>query len=144
MQLNDNAAILPQKYMGTKLVEAAPALGANGEEGYRVTYDNGHVSWSPLAEFQKAYVRTDRLDFGRAFEAMRLGFHVRRTSWEATSFVQIETQEKRTPKSFVIIQLVWSGRMKSFEWQPSQQDLLAEDWKILVPHQLVQQGSSLK
>jgi len=56
-----------KKYLGVKIISAEPALkGWNQEEskqlsadalqeGYKVVYENGYVSWSPKDVFEKAY-----------------------------------------------------------------------------------------
>ena len=56
-----------KKYLGVKIVQAEPALkGWNQEEskqlsvealqeGYKVVYEDGYVSWSPKDVFEKAY-----------------------------------------------------------------------------------------
>ena len=41
-----------EKYIGTKIIEAEPV-----EEGYRVKYQDGYVSWSPKDVFEKAYLK---------------------------------------------------------------------------------------
>lgn len=58
-------------YIGTKIIEAEPALRVGGEiisphdilpedvsveEGYRVKYPDGYESWSPKDVFEKAYL----------------------------------------------------------------------------------------
>lgn len=45
-----------KKYIGTKMVEAEKATRENGEEGYRIRYSDGYVSWSPKEVFEKAYL----------------------------------------------------------------------------------------
>jgi len=52
------------KYVGCKMVEAEPCkawkdMGAHkvGEDGYKVTYPDGYVSWSPKDVFEKAYMQ---------------------------------------------------------------------------------------
>lgn len=53
-----------QKYIGCKMVEAEPCKlwedrGEHkaGEDGYKVTYPDGYVSWSPKEVFEKAYMQ---------------------------------------------------------------------------------------
>ena len=53
-----------QKYIGCKMVEAEPCkawkdMGTHkvGEDGYKVTYPDGYVSWSPKEVFEKAYMQ---------------------------------------------------------------------------------------
>jgi len=43
-----------KKYIGTKIILATPE-SKDGEEGYKVTYPDGYVSWSPKAVFENAY-----------------------------------------------------------------------------------------
>lgn len=97
-----------KQYIGTKLIEAAPALryGA-GEEvlvvelgreiteqekafidrasscdiGYRVRYSDGYVSWSPQDVFEEAYRPTDCMNFGLAIEAAKKGAKITRRGW---------------------------------------------------------------
>jgi hypothetical protein len=61
------------RYIGTKLIEAEPAVRKCGrlyksadpvpgsmllaEEGYRVRYEDGYESWSPKAVFEKTYLK---------------------------------------------------------------------------------------
>ena len=44
-----------QKYIGCKLVEAAPKK-KDGKEGYTVKYQDGYTSWSPAEAFERAYL----------------------------------------------------------------------------------------
>lgn len=46
-----------KKYIGCKMIEAEPAIGANGEQGYKVRYADGYESWSPKEVFEKAYMQ---------------------------------------------------------------------------------------
>jgi hypothetical protein len=68
------------KYIGVKLVEAAPAFRKDGkvylldesapsildpvEDGYKVVYPDGYVSWSPKSVFEDAYQKTTDIKFG--------------------------------------------------------------------------------
>lgn len=52
------------KYIGCKMVEAEPCkawkeMGEHkvGEDGYKVVYPDGYVSWSPKEVFEKAYMQ---------------------------------------------------------------------------------------
>ena len=45
-----------RKYVGIKLIEAERQL-RNNEEGYKVVYPDGYVSWSPKDVFEKSYLR---------------------------------------------------------------------------------------
>lgn len=45
---------MSELYVGTKIVEAEPQE-KNGLQGYKVTYKDGYVSWSPKEAFDDAY-----------------------------------------------------------------------------------------
>lgn len=42
-------------YIGTKIIQATPMNGAQGQPGYQVVYEDGYTSWSPSDVFEKAY-----------------------------------------------------------------------------------------
>ena len=44
------------RYIGTKLIEAIPAQ-KDGEDGYKVVYPDGYISWSPADVFERAICR---------------------------------------------------------------------------------------
>ena len=62
-----------QKYIGTKIIEAVPAIRKGGkvyeegwpipksmdptEDGYKVRYPDGYESWSPKEVFERAYLK---------------------------------------------------------------------------------------
>ena len=85
-----------QKYIGTKIIQAEPAFRVSGgnftnvihpktyaipedrtgqtwEDGYKVEYPDGYVSWSPKDVFEEAYRLVDGMNFGLAIEAMKNG-----------------------------------------------------------------------
>lgn len=89
-------------YLGTKLVQAWPALrvttrggsyefaevgdvvdpsAVKVEEGYRVQYDDGYRSWSPRDVFERSYRVTTGLNFGLAIEAAKRGEKIARSGW---------------------------------------------------------------
>jgi len=41
-------------YIGCKIINAEPQE-KNGEQGYKVVYPDGYVSWSPKSVFEGAY-----------------------------------------------------------------------------------------
>lgn len=43
-----------KEYIGVKLIQAEPQK-KNGEDGYKVVYKDGYVSWSPKEVFEEAY-----------------------------------------------------------------------------------------
>lgn len=44
-----------QHYYGSKLIQAEP-LVREGQDGYRVVYEDGYQSWSPKEVFEAAYL----------------------------------------------------------------------------------------
>ena len=90
-------------YIGTKIIQAAPALrmedadgnvrvellgtnpmprvGETVDMGYKVVYPDGYESWSPQDVFEEAYRLTDGLSFGLAIEAARQGKKIARKGW---------------------------------------------------------------
>lgn len=83
------------KYLGIKIVESEPMSefdfmrlkGATPSDqevdrpGYKVTYEDGYVSWSPKDVFEKAYRPINGLTFGLAIEALKQGKKVAREGW---------------------------------------------------------------
>ena len=45
-----------EKFKCIKIVEAEPHK-KNGEDGYKVKYEDGYISWSPKEAFEKGYVK---------------------------------------------------------------------------------------
>ena len=100
-----------EKFIGTKIVQAEPAMkcwGHKGEahdagliltqkeffekvsggweateihRGYAVVYEGGYRSWSPADVFEAAYRRTDGMNFGLALEAAKKGEKIARKGW---------------------------------------------------------------
>lgn len=92
-----------KQYIGTKMIQAAPALrlddgkgnirvellknnpmpqpGDAVDMGYKVIYEDGYESWSPQDVFEKAYRQTDGMSFGLAIEAMKVGKAAARKGW---------------------------------------------------------------
>lgn len=101
-----------QKYIGTKLIEAEPALRTAGgtilphdypvrcdelaEDGYRVCYPDGYVSFSPKAVFEKAYMpltvngdlRTEEPSISQAMVDGFIAYHRVHTLGDRTTVVR--------------------------------------------------------
>lgn len=60
---------------------AIPANKNPDDEGYKVTYPDGYVSWCPKAQFEAAGRPCDGMTFGMAIEAMKRGAKVARRGW---------------------------------------------------------------
>lgn len=101
-----------QKYIGTKLIEAEPALRTAGgtilphdypvrcdelaEDGYKVCYPDGYVSFSPKAVFEKAYMpltvngdlRTEEPSISQAMVDGFIAYHRVHTLGDRTTVVR--------------------------------------------------------
>ena len=148
-----------EKYIGVKIIKAEPAvrIGSTNylmteaipqsmekhEEGYRVTYPDGYVSWSPKDVFEEAYRRTDNMTFGLAIEAMKKGLKAQRKGWNGKGqYIELATRiSYENTKHEVInamhkdignnaIAFVGTSGVQ-LGWLASQSDMLAEDWCIV-------------
>ena len=102
-----------QKYIGTKIIEAVPAIRKGGkvyeegwpipkstdpmEEGYKVRYPDGYESWSPKDVFDEAYRPTDCMNFGLAIEAAKKGAKITRRGWNGKGMFLYYVPEGRYP-----------------------------------------------
>lgn len=148
-----------EKYIGVKIIKAEPAVRIGSinylmteaiprsmekhEEGYRVTYPDGYVSWSPKDVFEEAYRRTDNMTFGLAIEAMKKGLKAQRKGWNGkVQYIELATRiSYENTKHEVIntmhkdignnaIAFVGTSGVQ-LGWLASQSDMLAEDWCIV-------------
>ena len=148
-----------EKYIGVKIIKAEPAVRIGSinylmteaiprsmekhEEGYRVTYPDGYVSWSPKDVFEEAYRRTDNMTFGLAIEAMKKGLKAQRKGWNGKGqYIELATRiSYENTKHEVInamhkdignnaIAFVGTSGVQ-IGWLASQSDMLAEDWCIV-------------
>ena len=102
-----------KKYIGTKIIEAVPAIRKGGkvyeegwpipksmdptEEGYKVRYPDGYESWSPKDVFNEAYRPTDCMNFGLAIEAAKKGAKITRRGWNGKGMFLYYVPEGRYP-----------------------------------------------
>lgn len=121
-----------KNYIGVKMIMGEQAMNVKKELGYNVLYGDGYLSWSPQKAFEDAYVRTDVMSFGLAFEAMRMGFRVTRPEWIDHRYLHI-TKDKLPPYGEVIEQVRprLAGDI-SVVWTPHQEALLANDYVLLL------------
>ena len=101
-----------QKYIGTKIIEAEPALRVTGkdftkriqrvdqpmciddtyERGYKVIYPDGYESWTPKDVFEEAYRPCGAMNFGLALEAAKKGKRISRRGWNGKGqYVELAT-----------------------------------------------------
>ena len=157
-----------QKYIGTKMIQAEPAyrywmesgekvIVAHDEDkpnkvkyatacddGYKVRYPDGYVSWSPKDVFEEAYRPADGMNFGLAIEAAKMGKRIARKGWngknmyvflahEADFVTDADLSAYDQLEVEVADMLVMKTAQDTFQpgWLASQADMLAEDWFIV-------------
>ena len=153
-----------KQYIGTKIIEAEPAyrcMDGHGhititddlpvafpnfpsvEDGFRVRYADGYVSWSPKEAFEEAYRPTDAMNFGLAIEAAKRGAKIARRGWngkgqyvELASAISYVTPGGETVnaeheaignRAFAFV----GSSGVQMGWLASQADMLADDWHIV-------------
>lgn len=122
------------------------------DEGYKVTYPDGYVSWCPKAQFEAAGRPCDGMTFGMAVEAMKRGAKVARRGWNGKGMYiwvmpgstvsgcnQVtDPHLAEIDKAEGEIRFLGSIRMRTATgdvltgWLASQTDMLAEDWEIVL------------
>ena len=148
-----------QKYIGTKIIEAVPAIRKGGkvyeegwpipksmdptEDGYKVRYPDGYESWSPKDVFEEAYRPTDCMSFGLAIEAMKKGKKVARRGWNGKNqHIELATRISYMTAEGVFVNveheaignkaIAFCGTSGvQMGWLASQADMLADDWEIV-------------
>ena len=136
------------KYEYASLGDVAPA-GSKVEEGYRVQYEDGYLSWSPKAVFEAAYRETTGMSFGLAIEAAKMGKKIARAGWNGkgmwviyrTGYPDGIPCNKNTADSMgipegTVVKIRPYLQMKCADdtyqmWLASQSDILADDWYIV-------------
>lgn len=146
-------------YIGTKIIEAAPAIRKGGkvyekdqpipksmdpeEDGYKVRYADGYESFSPKAVFEEAYRPIDGMNFGLAIEAMKKGKKCRRAGWNGKNqHIELASAISYTSPEGVIVNaehdaignkaIAFCGTSGiQMGWLASQADMLADDWEIV-------------
>lgn len=125
-------------YFGIKLVEAEPCklwkLTENhpiGDDGYKVKYEDGYVSWSPKDIFEKSYFETHKMNFGQAIAAMRIDLKVQREGWNGKGmWLALQKPDEHSKMTAPYIYMKTADN-KLVPWLASQTDMLAEDWQIV-------------
>ena len=112
------------------------------DDGYKVTYPDGDVSWCPKAQFEEDCRPCDGMTFGDAIEAMKRGAKVCRKGWNGKGqFVTVGNQftyvdcngkqnaEHQTSGTAALIFHDTIGVQVG--WLASQSDMLSEDWAVV-------------
>lgn len=140
-------------YIGTKIIKAERGCDITGrtagKDGYRLQYEDGYISWSPKAVFEKAYRPIDGMTFGLAIEALKLGKKVCRKGWNGRGMFVVYQKgypqgiqcNKQSAEAWGLhegdlfkcnpyLQIKQVDGSHSM-WVPSIGDVLAEDWRIV-------------
>lgn len=148
-----------EMYIGTKIINAEPMtrgeyakysgrnsiLTEKGEsendKGYKVTYEDGYVSWSPEKVFNEAYKKSGEMNFGHALELIKRGEKVARKGWNGKGmFLFIATGKEFESENFGdklpeiindVICMKTAQNTICIGWLASQTDMLAEDWELI-------------
>lgn len=148
-----------EMYIGTKIISAEPMtrgeyakfssrnsiLTEKGEsendKGYKVTYEDGYVSWSPEKAFLEAYRKSGEMNFGHALELLKRGKKVARKGWNGKGmFLFLATGKEFESENFGdklpeiindVICMKTAQNTICIGWLASQTDMLAEDWELI-------------
>ena len=124
------------------------------DEGYKVTYPDGYVSWCHKTQFEEAGRPCDGMTFGMAIEAMKRGKKVARKGWNGKGMwlcVPLCDGPKEIPATGVwgkpnaeyaeqnggTVKVMPYVTMKTADgsivmgWLASQTDMLSEDWTVV-------------
>ena len=136
--------VIGGRYEYCKLDEVVPTcITGQPEDGYRVQYEDGYLSWSPKDVFEAAYRETAGLSFGLAIEAAKMGKKIARAGWNGKNqYVELAycISYKNNAAEVVNVNHCNIGN-KAFAfvgtsgvqmgWHASQADMLADDWQIV-------------
>lgn len=154
-----------KEYIGTKIVKAEPAVrivdpmgnrrvvpltqhpitspADKVDMGYKVVYEDGYESWSPVAVFEEAYRETQGMPFGLAIEAAKKGKKIARAGWNGKNqYVELAYCISYKNNAAEVINanhcnignkaLAFVGTSGvQMGWLASQADMLADDWRIV-------------
>lgn len=135
-----------KQYIGTKIIEAAPAIRKGGkvydltwpipksmeseELGYRVRYPDGYESWSPKDVFEEAYRPTEGVNFGLALEAMKKGMGARLPHWKPDVVIRAQYPDEHSKMTAPYLYV--ESRFGRVPWKETMIELFSDDWVIVV------------
>lgn len=117
-------------------------------EGMAIKYDNGYTGWCPTDIFHQRNMALDALDFSGALFALKEGHRVSRRGWNGKGMFLILvpgspalTVDEGRPMAKAGVPIgtgfaygahidIWTVGDIVSPWQPSQADMLADDWQI--------------
>lgn len=134
-----------KKYLGVKIIEAVPAIRKGGkvytsndpvpksmepvEDGYKVVYPDGYESWSPKDVFEEAYREISGLTFGLAIEAAKKGYGFRLPQWSPEVNIRLQVPDEHSKMTAPYLYV--TSRFGCVPWNPTQIEILAEDWEVV-------------
>lgn len=134
-----------KQYIGTKIIEAAPAIRKGGkvydltwpipksmeseELGYRVRYPDGYESWSPKDVFEEAYRPTEGVNFGLALEAMKKGMGARLPHWKPDVVIRAQYPDEHSKMTAPYLYV--ESRFGRVPWKETMIELFSDDWVIV-------------
>lgn len=120
-----------------------------GQEGYRIKYQDGYLSWCPRNVYERDYQPVDAMSFGHALHALKAGKRVARAGWNGKGMFLVLvpgsqglTVEDGRPLAKAGVPVgttfnylphidMWTAQGDFVPWLASQTDVLADDWCIL-------------
>ena len=142
------------EHLKSKGLALIPGSGKEEDEGYKVVYPDGYISWCPKAQFEESGRPCDGMTFGMAIEAMKRGKKVARKGWNGKGMwlsVPLTNGPAEIPYHNVwgkhngeyahqnggTVKVMPYVTMKAADgsivmgWLASQTDMLAEDWVVV-------------
>ena len=130
------------KYIGVKIIYAEPMsvaeynekirpLTYSGEcqDGYRVVYEDGYVSWSPKDVFETAYRVTSGMTFGLALEAVKKGMGMRLPAWQPDVVIRAQYPDENSKMTAPYLYV--ESRFGRVPWKETMIELFSENWEIV-------------
>lgn len=106
--------------------------------GYLVQYEDGYQSYSPAQAFEAGYsLAPPKMDFGHALLMLKHGEKVAREGWNGKGlWLELQTPDAHSKMTLPYVFLCYPDDAKTtpgarVPWEPSQTDMLAEDWEIV-------------
>jgi len=134
------------KYIGTKLIEAEPAIRKNGkiylekevpfidqtfEKGYKVKYPDNYESWSPKDVFEEAYRKNGNLSFGMALDMLKkkLFKGMRLPQWKPDVIIRIQFPDEHSKMTAPYLYV--ESRYGCIPWKETMIELFSEKWEVV-------------
>lgn len=129
-----------EQFIGTKVICAEEQV-KDGNDGYKVVYEDGYVSWSPKEVFEQSYLNLSQMTFGDAIYFLKRGARLARKGWNGKGiFIELQMPDEHSKMSHPYIYIDTTGLQTDnpnapksrVPWLASQTDMLAEDWVVVL------------